>query len=271
MAFNEKYLGKVSSSGNGFAPNEWSYNGSTADGADDTAAEIAASGYFNGAQVSLTTATGRLKIGDIIHARGSDANAMRTVTGTTTNVTTESYAAIGTVDTAQLAAEAVTTAKIEDLAVTTAKLAAEAVTSAKLEDTQVKHVRVIPSLAEFIAGNTTPMELVAAPGAGKKVVLHRAQLSVDYGGTVLAAGGTLQVCYGAADVAATVASNTLAAATIIAAVADTTFGFAPVNTTLVDATSVNVALNLSVDTADFTGGTGSAYIVDLWYSIVDLA
>lgn len=117
MAFNEKYLAKVSSSGNGFGPNVWSYNGSTADGADDTAAEIAASGYFNSAQVSLTTATGRLSIGDVINVRGSDANGMYAVTAITTAVTVESYAAIGTVDTAQLAADAVTGAKIEDNAV----------------------------------------------------------------------------------------------------------------------------------------------------------
>lgn len=116
MAFNIDYLAQVTASGNTNAQTIWAYNGSSA-GADDTAAEIAASGYFNNAQVDITTANGKLRVGDIIYALGSDANAMLAVTAVTTNVTTESFAAIGTVDTAQLAADAVTGAKIEDDAV----------------------------------------------------------------------------------------------------------------------------------------------------------
>lgn len=251
MAFNIKYLGKVSSSGNGFAPNVWSYNGSTADGADDTVAEIAASAYFNNAQVSLTTATGQLSIGDVINVRGSDANGMYVVTAVTTNVTVDSYAAIGTVDTAQIAANAVT--------------------SAKLDTTLVQSAVVSLTLAEFIALYTTSFEVVAAPGASLKLILMRCVLGIDYGGTVLANGGASHIQYDTtANGAGTKASNTLAAATAIAATADTTFGFTPVDTTLVDSTTLNKSLCIAMATADFTGGTGSTYEVHTWYSTMDL-
>jgi hypothetical protein len=252
MAFDIKYLGKISSSGNGFAPNVWSYNGSTASGADDTAAEISASAYFNNAQVVLDSASGKLQIGDVIMYRGSDANGMLSVTAVTTNVTTSSFAAIGTVDTAQIAANAVT--------------------SAKLDVSLVQSAVVSLTLAEFIALYTTSFEVVAAPGAGLKLILIRNALGIDYGGTVLANGGAMHVQYDTtANGAGTKASGTLAAATVIAATADTTFGFSPVDTTLVDSTTLNKSLCYAMATADFTGGTASTYEGHTWYSTMDLS
>lgn len=254
---------------------------------DDAAATVEAADYF--ASVSYD-----LAVGDLLFANCSDSFSCLEVSAVTrgdsdtASVTTTAAGFSTGINTANIVNGAVTFAKIEDIAVTSilgnstaGEQAVEEITlGAGLEFSgttirqplaAINHVRLTPSLAEFIAGNTTPMPLVAAAGAGTMIVLHRAQLSIDYGGTVLAAGGTLQVCYGVADVAATVASNTLAAATAIAATADTTFGFSPVDTTLVDSGKLNVALNLSVDTADFTGGTASAYIVDVWYSVVDLS
>lgn len=262
---------------------------------DDAAATVVGADYF--ASVSYD-----LAVGDLIFADCSDSFSCLVVSAVTrgdsddASVTTAAAGFSTGIGTANILNDAVTTAKILDANVTFAKIEDIAVTSILGNSTAgeqaveeitlgaglefsgttirqplaaINHVRVLPSLAEFIAGNTTPMPLVAAAGAGTMIVLHRAQLSIDYGGTVLAGGGTLQVCYGVADVAATVASNTLAAATAIAATADTTFGFSPVDTTLVDSGKLNVALNLSVDTADFTGGTASAYMVDVWYSVVD--
>ena len=252
MAFNVKYLAKVSSSGNGFGVNVWSYNGSSANGADDTAAEIAAAGYFNDAQVSLSSALGKLAVGDVIMYRGSDANGMLSITAVTTNVTTSSFAAIGTVDTAQIAANAVTSAKLDT---TLVQVAVDSLT-----------------LAEFIGLYTTSFELVAAPGAGLKLILMRNVLGVDYGGTVLANGGAMHVQYAnTANGAGTKASNTLAAATLIAATADTTFGFTPVDTTLTDGTTLNQGLYYAMATADFTGGDASTYETQTWYSTMDLS
>lgn len=50
----------------GFGPTMWFYNGSST-GADDTAAEIATSAYFNGA-------TGYLNKGDVIYAWCNDTS-----------------------------------------------------------------------------------------------------------------------------------------------------------------------------------------------------
>jgi hypothetical protein len=252
MAFTLKFLSKVSSSGNGFGPNVWAYNGSSADGSNDAVATIAASGYFNNAQVNLDSATGKLKIGDVIMVRGSDANGMYSVTAVTTAVTVSSYAAVGTIDTAQLAANAVT--------------------SAKLDVSLVQSAAVSLTLAEFIALYTTSHELVAAPGASLKLVLMRSVLGIDYGGTVLASGGAMHVQYDStANGAGTKASGTLAAATVIAATADTTFGFSPVDTTLVDSTTLNKGLFLAMATGDFTGGTASTYEAHTLYSTMDLS
>jgi hypothetical protein len=268
MAFDITYMAKVSSSGNTEALNVWTYNG-TSTGANDTVAEIATAGYFNDFMQNLTTGNGPLQIGDTIFVSGSDANGMYKVTDVTTNVEVGAFAAAGTIDTANLANSAVTADKLASNAVTTAKILDANVTSAKLAANLVRYSRVSVSLANFIASNTTPVEILAAPGATSKYIVHRASLTVDYGGTVLAAGGTVQFTYGAtAGVAGAIATNTLAAATIIAATADTMFGFEPVETTLLDSLTLNAPISLSTETADFTGGTGSTYEVDIWYSVV---
>ena len=223
----------------------------------NTAAEVSAANYFADAAFDLC-------VGDFIFTNASDAFvSLRVLTvDRTVNPATVTTETLGL-------ANAIGTANIVDGAVTTAKIDDEAVTSIKLELPLVRYARVSVSLANFIAANTAPVALITAPGAGLKHVLHRAALTVDYGGTVLAAGGTVQVIYGVtAGIAGAIASNTLAAATLIAATADTMFGFAPVNTTLTDAITVNAALSLSAETADFTGGTGSTYEVDVWYSTV---
>jgi hypothetical protein len=234
MAFDIQYMAKVSSSGNPQGLNVWSYNGATTGGADDTLAEIVASAYFNNFQQKLTaTASGPLQVGDTLIVTGSDTNGMYKFDSITTNVTCVEFAAAGG------------------------------------DATMVLNNRTSITLAAFIASNTTPVELLAAPGAGFKHIVHRAALTIDYGGTVLAAGGTVLVTYGtAADDTSAFATSNQSAATIIAATADTMFGLSPVDTTLIDSDTVNAALSLSTQTQDFTGGTGSTYELDLWYSTV---
>lgn len=134
------------------------------------------------------------------------------------------------------------------------------------------HTQVDVALADFIGSYTASLELLPAPGAGKKYVLHRATLHIDYGGTVLANGGAVQIQYNnTANAGGVAATNTQAAATLIAATADTSLGFSPVDTGLPDATTLNEGLYLATATADFTGGTNSTYKIDLWYSVVDVA
>ena len=243
MAFDIQYLGRVSTSGNAQALGVFSYNG-TSTGSNEAVATIVAAGYFNNLQQNLTSGSesGPLQVGDVLHIHGNDANGMYVVTSITTNVTIATYAAIGSINSAQVV------------------------------DTLIQHAQVDLTLAEFIATYTTSHELVAAPGANKKLIMHRGSLWINYGGTVLAGGGAMHVQYDStANGAGTKASGTLAAATLIAATADTSFGFEPVNTTLVDSTTLNKGLYLAMATADFTGGTASAYKFDTWYSVQDVS
>lgn len=243
MAFDINYLARVSTSANRQGLKVWTYNG-TATGTNEAVATIVASGYFNSLQQNLTSGSeaGPLNVGDVMHIHGNDANGMYVVTSVTTNVTVATYAAIGSINSAQVV------------------------------DTLIQHAQVDLTLAEFIAAYTTSQELVAAPGASKKLILHRASLWIDYGGTVLANGGAMHIQYDStANGAGTKATGTLAAATLIAATADTSFGFSPVDTTLVDSATLNKGLYLAMATADFTGGDASAYKVDCWYSVQDVS
>ena len=94
----------------------------------------------------------------------------------------------------------------------------------------MQHIQVDVTLAEFIGQYTASVALVAAPATGQKIILHRASLAVNYGGTVLALGGAVHIQYA----------------------------------------STNQGLYLAAATADFTGGTASTYKVDVWYSAVDV-
>lgn len=111
MAFDINYMGKSASSGNIDALTIWNYNGQ-ADAANDTLAEIIASGYFNDFMQNLTEGKGPLQVGDVIVARGSDAAGQYLVTSVTTNVTLSAFAATGSVGTANLDNGAVTLAKL---------------------------------------------------------------------------------------------------------------------------------------------------------------
>lgn len=141
-----------------------------------------------------------------------------------------------------------------------------------VSENEVLHTQIDVDLADFIGSYTASVSLLPAPGANKKIILNRATLHINYGGTVLANGGAMHLQYAdTANGAGTKATGTLAAATLIAATADTSFGFSPVDTTLVDSATLNKGLYIGTATADFTGGTDSTYKVDVWYSILNVA
>lgn len=223
-------------------------------------ATIVASGYFNEQAPNLA-------IGDLIWIVASDVleGEFAVVTAVTPNVTVAVFNAVlgaGSVGTANLAANAVTTAKITD----------ENVTSAKLADLLVHQARVTMTAAQWDAMHVTPFQLVAAPGATEKLIPMRAVVNIDYGGTVFADGGAIHIQYDTTTLGAgPKATGTLAAATFIGFTADTTFGFTPVDTTLVDSTTLGTSLCISNATGAFTGGAASAFIVDIWYAIADYA
>jgi len=194
----------------------------------DSLATVAAANYFNPESVIYD-----LQVNDLIVCVCSDGNE---------------YLRVATVDTT-----------------TTPKT----ITTEIFIDATIQHAQVDVTLAQLIGSNTASVLLVAAPATGQKLLLQRASLAINYGGTPLASGGAVHIQY--ADTAGgggTKASGTQAAAALIGATADTSFGYTPVDTTLVDSATLNQGLYLAAATADFTGGTASTYKVDIWYSAV---
>lgn len=260
-------------------PKGWSYINT-----DDTLAEIEANGYFDD--------EARLDLNDSIRVTGSDGTSWLRVSQappSEVQVVVDTNAVSSLLDgrfwvgNAANAATAVLMSgdatmdntgavTIANDAIETAMIADDAVTSDKVEEGLLKHAQVDVNLATFVGSYTASALLLAAPGANKKIVLHRATLWVDYGGTVLADGGAVHIQYDdTANAGGVAASGTIAAATLIAATADTTLGFSPVDTSLPDATTLNQGLYLATATQDFTGGDSSAYKVDLWYSVIDVS
>lgn len=195
MAFDKDYMGRVNTSANEKALKVWTYNG-TSTGSDETVATIVASGYFNSFQQKLTSGSefGPLAVGDVIHVHGNDANGMYVVTSITTNVTVGSYAAIGTVDTANLADGAVTTVKLDADAVTNAKLADDAVSLENLDS------GITPSHIVVYAGQPT-----TAGGAAAEAITVTGAAATDLAFVQMVDDGTNNVTI----VDAVVTTNTL--------------------------------------------------------------
>lgn len=272
MAFNLDYLGRVSTSGNTQALKAWTYNG-TSTGTNEAVATIVASGYFNDAQQNLTSGyeSGLFQVGDVIFVHGNDASGMYTVSSITTNVTVGSFAAIGTVDTANIADGAVTTAKLDADAVTAAKLADDAVvtanivdanvTSAKLAEDTIQTVTVTLSTAEVLALATTPIELVAAPGADKVVQFMGATLVLNYNSIAYTeSGDNMVVKY--ENAAGVAVSDVIECTGFIDATADTLTSAVPVKDAIVAASGcVNKALVMDNAGSNFAAGNSPVDVI----------
>ena len=117
--------------------------------------------------------------------------------------------------------------------------------------------------AQILGMYATPVQLVAAPGAGKSIVLHRLLLRLVYGTTQFASGGTVSAEYDSvAHAAGTLATGTIAAATINAAASSDNMlpGIAV-------APTQNKGLFISNATGAFTTGDSTATVY-VWYSII---
>lgn len=266
MAFDIKYMARVSSSGNTEALKAWTYNG-LSDGANDTVAEITASGYFNDFMQDLTNGVGPLAIGDTIIVSGSDGNGMYKVSDVTTNVEVVAFAAANAIDTANIVDDAVTADKLAADAVVTASIVDNNVTSAKVSPLLIKYASVAVTAAQFNGMYASPKLLVAAGGANTLLVLHKMQLLLTYGSAAYAAGGAVSVQYDStANGAGVIASTTIAAAAF-QVTASTGFNFNAGVVAETFSTCVNKGLYLSNITAAFTTGD-SAMVAHVWYSVI---
>lgn len=112
-----------------------------------------------------------------------------------------------------------------------------------MEDSHLRTVEVALTSAQILALNATPVELVAAPGAGKVLHYLGATFIHDYGGTQYANGAVLIVKQGSVAVSADVLAATLtAAADVITS-----------NIPITGVATANTALTLTTATAFITG------------------
>lgn len=134
------------------------------------------------------------------------------------------------------------------------------------DGSSLSYATVNVSAAQIIAMFTTPVTIVAAPGAGKAIIVSKILFQMTRTATAFTGGGALEFDYHGS----TIAHTGTVASTVV-----TTAGAAVVNVVLgnASATGVVVPANLGIDltnvTAVFAAGTGTAK-VQIWYSIVTL-
>lgn len=169
---------------------------------------------------------------------------------------------------AEIQADAVGSSEIATGAVDTAEILDGAIVSADLANTLVKYTKVSLSAANINGMFAAPVTLIAAPAAGKVILVHGLVFTITRTATSFANGGAVSIEYatGADDVVATIAS------TVITGAAGTTVT-TRVSANVSDIAAANIqakAIQITNATAAFDTGTGTA-VVELWYSIADCA
>lgn len=132
------------------------------------------------------------------------------------------------------------------------------------QSSQIEVVEISIAEAAMRASNTTPIELVAAPGALKAIKFHGAEWFLDYGSVVFAADANEDQVI-AIDTGADVCSD-IPLASFIVLSADTHYVTTPINHLLL----ANKALQVETKVGDITGGTGTVVQVRCYYEIVTL-
>lgn len=156
----------------------------------------------------------------------------------------------------------VITASITDSAVTTAKILDSNVTVAKLADNIIHEETVSLTAANIQAMYTTAVDVLAAPGAGKAIVVDEFELFTDAGATAMADGGDVTLNY--TDKTGDACTGTIAA-TVVNSATDAHYiakgvGVAPV---------ANAKVVITNATQAFATGN-STYKVRVRYHIVTL-
>lgn len=258
------------------APNAFIYGSP-----NDTVATIAAANYFLPQYASLA-------VGDWIYCNGTDASEILIVTAvSSTSVTTAGFAATGTVNTANIVNNAVTYAKFQQASAADVLLgnptggAANysevtlgngldfASTALELKPSYLNVVEVSLTAAQFNGMYATPVQVVAAPGANKVIVVNHVVLNMTFVSAQYAAGGAVGLQYGnTAHLAGAPASATEAATDFTGAAASTIFRFgAGLSTGAAVSAAANTAVYISNATAAFTTGD-STFKAWIYYEVL---
>lgn len=258
------------------APNSFIYGSPT-----DTVATISAADYFLSMYADLS-------VGDWIFVNGTDGSTILiVVTSSSSGVTTAGFAASGSVNTANIVNNAVTYAKFQQASAADVLLgnptggAANyeevtlgngldfASTALELKPSYLNVVEISMTAAQFNGMYATPVQVIAAPGANKVIVVDSCVLNMTYGAAQFAAGGAVGLQYGnTAHLAGPAASATEAATDFTGASASTLFRIGGgLSTGAALATATNAAVYISNATQAFTTGD-STFKVWAWYKVI---
>jgi len=264
-AFNYAKFQKWSQGDANLGNNQWQYTDTTS-----TIATITAAGYFD--DVNVDGNVDYIRTNDIIWVVASDESTYVLVTDTSPTITTSVFDVVlgaGAVGTTNLAALAVTGAKIDNATIADGKMVANTLTSASIATDVIQYVKVPVTAAQLNGAYATPYVLIAAPGANKLIRIHDVTLELDYGSAQFAGGGALALQYDStANGAGVLASDALAAATLNGFAADSVVGLGGTAAAGAASAMVNKGIYLSNLTGAFTTGTGSTVDFHISYSIV---
>lgn len=247
----------------------------------DALATIAAANYFLSMYASLS-------VGDTIIVNGTDGSNMYIVaTSSSTGVTVNSFSTSASVATANIQNNAVTYAKMQQASAADVLLgnptggAANysevtlgngldfASTALELKPSYLNSVEVSLTAAQFNGMYATPVQVIAAPGANKVIVVDSCVLNMTFVSAQFAAGGAVGLQYGnTAHLAGPAASATEAAADFTGAAASTLFRLGGgLSTGAALATATNAAVYISNASGAFTTGD-STFKVWVWYKVI---
>lgn len=136
-------------------------------------------------------------------------------------------------------------------------------------DYSVQHKTVALTAANMIAMYTTPVALIAAPGAGKSIVVSKLAFTITRTSTAFTGGGAAIVQYDStANGGGTQALDSTLASTVITGAAGTSVSIrnGAVISDLASTSIQNKGLYISNATAVFAAGTGTA-TADIWYVV----
>ena len=113
----------------------------------------------------------------------------------------------------------------------------------------------------------TPVQLIAAQGGTKSILIDRVAFTITRTATAFTGGGAVQIQYGnTANNGGTQALDSTIASTVITGAAGTTITYrnGAIISDLAAASIQNIGLFITNATAVFAAGTGTA-TVDIWY------
>lgn len=255
------------------APNFFTYGSP-----NDTVATIIAADYFLPQYASLC-------VGDIIMGSGTDASfAVQVTASSSTSVTVASMGLTTSIGTTNIVNNAVTFAKMQEIAtvtllgnptggttevseITLGNGLQFSSTTLRVPLTNLVYTTVAITAAEFNGMYAAPKLLVAAGGANTLLVLEQCQLLMTYGAAAFASGGTAAIQYDSTANGAGVIASTTLANTVFQATASTGFTFNKGVVAETFTTCVNKGFYLSNITGAFTTGD-STFVAHVWYRVI---